>query len=130
VIDDALFNILKNHTGIAGMTAIPGGKFNIYPLRLPEGVTFPNGGGITYTQLGETHPHPGIRKARFQISTFGLTYIEARALAEFVYDALDDLRNTITAGFSIVYAKFEGQQALYDSDAKLHYFAVDISIKF
>jgi hypothetical protein len=130
VIDDAIFTILKNHSGVAGLTAISGGKFNIYPMRLPDGCTFPNGCAITYTQLGEVHPYPLLRKARFQISAFGQTYAEARALADFVYDALDDLRNYVVAGFSIVYSKFEGQQALYDSDAKLYYLAIDISIKF
>jgi hypothetical protein len=130
MIEEGLFTALKTHAGIAAKTQ-NGSAFHIYPLILPEGVALTNGYAISYTEISQTLNYPTARQSIFQINCFADTFEKSRDLANDVDDALNDMSPTKLGGTAPVsYVKFDNRQSLYDHNAKLWYFVVQISINF
>jgi|GEM_PF-3950282 hypothetical protein len=130
MIEEGLYAALKAHAGIAAKT-INGGAYHIYPLRLPDGFSLTSGYAITYTEISQSLTYPTARQSLFQLNCFGDTFEKARDLANDVDDCLNDLSASKLGGlYPITYSAFEGRQALYDSDAKLWYFAVEVTINY
>jgi hypothetical protein len=137
MIEDGLFAALKDDSAIAAKVGyalsddevpVPA-KFHIYPLRLPAGATPKY--AITYTEINQANTYPLVKQSLFQISAFGDTFDKARALAADIEAALNDLVALNLGGkFPVVYVKVENRHDLYDADAALYYFVLEVSIKY
>lgn len=137
MIEDGLFTALKSDSAVAAKVgyALSTGdhpaptKFHIYPLRIPEGVT--PGYAITYTEINQANTYPLVKQSLFQISAFGDTFEKARNLAADIEAALNDQVSQKLGGtFPVVYVKVENRHTLYDADAQLYYFVLEVSIKY
>jgi hypothetical protein len=101
----------------------------VYPLRLPEDPELP---AVVYQQVGGprdySHDGEAFTNARWQITTWAETYLEAKALAEEVVAALsawDDTSGTYVAR-SVTFITNEID--LYDADAELFYVPVEAQV--
>lgn len=138
MIEEGLFNALKGDTAIDTKVGYAPNeedeantKWHIYPLRLPEGVDLSNGYAISYTEISQRLNYPTARQSLIQLNCFGDTFDKARDLANDIDTCLNDLSASKLGGtFPITYIKFENRQALYDDNAKLWYFAVEVSINY
>ena len=103
-----------------GLTSIVGDR--ISAMIANQGETRPY---ITY-QLVSANRNPtlcgatDLRIARMQINCFSLSYGQAKQMAEYVLDIID---NSLVLG-----SVFNGEQDAYDSDTKLYYVVIDYSL--
>jgi hypothetical protein len=91
MIHEALFSRLS---GYAGLTALVGAR--IYPRLLPQNPTYP---AVTYDRISAERQSAmgsdsGLVSGRWQVSSWGKTYTDARDIAEQVRKALQRYRGT------------------------------------
>lgn len=93
MIDEAIFSRLS---GFAGLTAKVSSR--IYPVMLPQNPVYP---AVTHFSIGggETihamNSDPGVARAQWQVSAWGITVIDARDVMEQVRLALSRFRGTL-----------------------------------
>lgn len=134
MIEDGIYYALKNHTGVAAKTLVAGSspaRYNIFPLKLAEGTDMTGGYALSYTEINQEFPNSYIRSAMYQINAFGTSFEKARQLAKDVDDCLTDLRNVSLGGvFPVVAVTFKNRHSLFDQNAQLWYFAIEVNIVF
>ena len=130
MLEKALFKVITEDTAIASKISV-GGKFNIYPLFLPNEYDLTNDYAITYSFISQTLLRPILKTTTVQFNCFAKTYENAIALADNVESALNDTRDIMLGGlFPINYIKTQSRQSLYDDNTKLWYVIVDFVIKY
>jgi hypothetical protein len=111
-------------SGIPGLAALVSNR--LYPQRLPESVTMP---AIAYRRVsGErmmSHSGPsGVASPRYQMECWGMSYAEAKQVAEQVRIALDGYKGLM--GSVPVQGTFvDDDRDRYDSVTKQHFVQVD-----
>jgi len=128
MLEEAIFAEIKNDATIAAKL-VDGNKYRIYPLRVPDGV--PPNLCLTYTEISQSLTYPLVRSSLFQISCIAPTFEDARGLA----NDIDRIFNDYSEGMlgeimGVKYIKFQGRSAIYDDDAKLYVFPVELFIKY
>jgi len=129
MLEEAIFSEIKNDVTIAAKLSAGGGKFRIYPLRVPDGV--PPNMCLTYTEISQSYTRPAVRGCRFQISCIAPTFEDARGLA----NDIDRIFNEFPVGqlggsFGVTHIQFVGRSVLYDEAAKLYVYPVELFIKY
>lgn len=115
-IGDWLYATLNAHAGTAALVAT-----RIFPVKRPQGAQLP---AITYQQVSGPRPHafgadPGITQPGIQITCWGRSYSEARALGKQVKAALDRKTGTL-AGVTVHGCFREGDIDAY-ADGPQHF---------
>ena len=92
ILGDAIYARLKAHAGTLALV-----NTRIYPLRLPQGPTYP---AIRYQLIGAPETHlmgndPGSVHSRVQIDCYAETYRSAHLLKAEVRDALSRWEGTV-----------------------------------
>ncbi len=124
MIEEALYTHLISH---AGLTAIVGNR--IYPVLLPQDVTFP---AVTYQRISTVREYAqegpsGLAHPRFQFSCWAETYEEAKAVAEQIRFALSGYKGTINnVRIDAVY--IEDDNDIYDPETNIYHVALDATI--
>jgi hypothetical protein len=128
-LEQALFQSLKSDTTLASKLNAGNGRVHIYPLRVPDGVQITQ--AVTYTEITQNLVYPLVRVSTFQINCIANTFELARDLADDIDRILNDVSETMLGGgFPVKYIKFTGRSALYDENAKLYFYPVDVTIKY
>lgn len=129
MLEEALFTQLKSDNTLAGKLNAGSGRVHIYPLRVPNDTQFTQ--AITYNEIGQNLVYPALRISTFQLSCIANTYELARDLANDVDRVLNDLYELKLGGtFPVKYIKFEGRNSLFDENASMFIFPVEITIKY
>lgn len=129
MLEEAIFAEIKNDPTIAAKLLISGAKYRIFPLRIPDGT--PPAASLVYFEVSQSLTYPAVRSSLFQISCIAPTYEAARGLAA----DIDRIFNDYSEGklgdiFGVKYVKFQGRSSLFDDDAKLYIFPVELFIKY
>lgn len=131
MIEEAIYTELSENDTVGTLVDAGGGKFHIYPARLPDGFPSSANYAITYSEIKQDLIYPLLRQSVFQFSCFGRTYAQARALANALDEALNDFNEDKLGGTKAVnYVKFQNRSHLYDEVGKLWYYVVDVSFKY
>ncbi len=120
----ALFAFLVADAAIAAAVPAGSGKYHIYPNVLPPGVKATS---IVYqeiSQLGDHHNEgpSGLARTRLQVTGWGKSTSDARAIALLVKARLDGYRGTMGSGGAAITVKgvfFQDQRDLHDDELKL-----------
>jgi hypothetical protein len=125
--------IVARMQGFAGLTVLVGTAPNdrIYPVRLPQGVTFP---AISYQRISgqRTHAISGVSalaRPRFQISCWGSDYGSVKAVAEQVRKCFEGFSGTMGAGIS-AQSMVDDDHDEYDPETQIYHVPVDIFVWF
>jgi hypothetical protein len=121
----ALFAFLTADSAIAAAVPAGGGKYHVYPNKLPQGEKPAK--SIVYqeiSQLGDHHNEgpSGLTRSRIQVTGWGKTPADARAIGLLVKARLDGYRGTMGSGgdaISIQGIFFQDSRDLYDDAVKL-----------
>ena len=131
-------DIVTRLKAVAGVTALVGSgtSARIYPVRLPQNVTYP---AISYFRVSATRESAmgndvGNVSARFQIDCWGSTYTSARQVCEAVRAALKRYRGSATVTIQDTFLLNEIELFEDDEegslDAKLFRVALDFDFKY
>ena len=120
-------------TGYAGLTALVSTR--IWPLTLPDEPALP---ALTYHRISRTPvrqlatPSVLATESRFQFSCWGVSYADAKKVANQVEAALVDFTGVMggTGGITVLDAHPVGEVDLFDGRVKLHHCSVDIMILY
>jgi len=117
VFEEAFF------TYLSGSVDRPG-----YPVVFPDKVTFP---AWRYQRItgapGVTHDgDSGVESVRIQVSCYGLTYAEVKAMAAQVKTALSGYSGAMGAYDTA--CRILNETDLYEAEGKLHHTAIDVEI--
>jgi len=110
-------------------TNVPLVASRIYPSRLPQSVVLP---AITYLKVSgprvPTHQGPsGLAKPRFQISCWDEKYLDAKAVAVQVRQALNCYSGMMGA-LRVGVALLRGERDLVDPARNIHQIALDFEV--
>jgi hypothetical protein len=131
MIEEAIYAHLIADSVVSPLVAVGGGKYHIYPARLPDGFPTTASYAIAYTEIKQQLVYPVLRESVFQFSCFGRTYAQAKALANALDNALNDYNESKLGGvLAVNYVKFQNRSHLYDEVGKLWYYVVDVSFKY
>lgn len=92
-MDGALVHYLRNAAGVAALVSA-----RIYPGRAPSSANLSDGPYIIYMNVSRTRERhmgggSGLALARYQLDAWAASYTEARALADAVRAALDNVQD-------------------------------------
>lgn len=93
-LDDAVYTLLKNDATVAALVGT-----RIYSMYLPEGESLP---AITFQQISGVPNYScdgavGQRESRYQITGWGVTAVQARALAAAIDAAVSAYGGTVAS---------------------------------
>lgn len=129
MLEQAIFNEITQDVTLGGKLDAGGGRFHVYPLHVPEGVLPER--AITYNEIDQSLTYPLVRSSLFQISCFAKTFAEAEAMADDIDRIFNDRSEDMLGGVQgVKYVKFQGRSSLFDTDAKLYVFAVELLFKY
>jgi hypothetical protein len=129
MLEEAIFAHIIADSTLATKLSAGSGKYHIYPVRAPDGVAPSK--MLVYTEISQSLTYPLVRASRFQISCIASTYEDARGMAADIDRIFNDYNEVLLGGtFAVKYIKFEGRTSLFDEDAKLYVFPVELFIKF
>jgi len=129
MLEEAIFEEIKKDSVIANKISSGNGIFRIYPLRVPNGV--PPSPCLVYTEISQSLIYPVLRSSLFQISCIAPKFEEARGLAIDIDRIFNDYKEGFLGDkFAVKYIKFQGRFSLYDEEAGLYVFPVEVSIKY
>lgn len=127
-IEVALHDRMAGHAGLSALVSN-----RIYPLRMPQGVTFP---AVTYHRVSSQPvsafgADTGLEAARFQVSAWSdsRTPLAAHDVAVEIRAALQRFRGTQT-GIVIQGIFLENQIDLYEPDTEVWQVALDFMVHF
>lgn len=129
MLEEAIFAEIVADDTIAAKLAVGDGSHRVYPLRVPDGVlTDPC---LTYNEVTQSLTTPLVRSSLFQINCIATTYEDARGLANDIDRIFNDYSEGLLGGiFGVKYVKFSGRSSLYDEEAKLYVYPVELFIKY
>lgn len=136
MIDDALFSLLRQNNGVAGIVAESSSPvtYRIYPLVMPQ-----HEAGdpsvvpcVVYTKVGAGRSvryagTDNVVEATYQIDSYAVTYKAATQLADKVRLALVDYSGTV-AGTEIKIIHLDNEFALEDPDPGLYRITQSFSV--
>ena len=129
MLEEAIYAHIIADSTLATKVANGVGKYHIYPLRAPDGAA-PNK-MLVYREISQSLTYPLVRSSRFQISCIAQTFEDARGMASDIDRIFNDYSEGKLGGtFGVKYIKYEGRTALFDEEAKLYVFPVELFIKF
>lgn len=125
-MDAALYSILSNHSGLTALVST-----RIAPVRLKEGESLP---AVTYQRItSQDHwaggADAGVRSIRYQVSSWGANYDQARAVATQVRAALQRYSGT-AAGVVVQGIFITSETDLYDDPPHAYHSAIDIEAHY
>ena len=131
MIEEAIYAHLIADSVISPLVTATGGKYHVYPMRLPDGFPDDKNYAIAYTEIKQQLVYPLLRESVFQFNCFGRTYAQAKTLANALDVSLNDYNESKLGGvLAVNYIKFQNRSPLYDEVGKLWYYAVDVSFKY
>lgn len=94
----------------------------IYPLLLPETVSFP---AATYQTISTVSDYTfdgasGFTQARIQIDVWATRYLDAKSLSEAIRSVLDAFDGTLPDGTKQVFIMRDNSTDLYENQAELY----------
>ena len=129
MLEEAIYNAITQDATLGAKLNAGGGKFNLYPLRLPEGVSPAQ--GMTYTEIDQSLTYPLVRTSLFQFNCVANSFALARGMADDLDRIFNDESEFLLGGVKgVKYVKFQGRTALHDPDAELYVFAVELLFKY
>ena len=104
---------------VARLTEQTAAADRIYPLILPEMPTYP---AIAYQQVSAVHLHAmgsdaGLVRVRMQVTCWGSTYAEARAVADAITSKLSRYRGT-SGGIKVLDVLLDNEGTTYESETQ------------
>lgn len=104
----------------------------IYATVMKENAKLP---AVTYQQLSIHRPkaaitRPGLAAARFNISSWAKSAVDARKTADQVRVALDRMRRVTVGGVAVDDCFFESDLDLYESETKTFYVVAEYELHF
>lgn len=130
-LEEAIFSEIVADATLSAKVSMGDGRYRIFPVRVPDGILSDN--SLVYTEITQSLTYPLVRSSRFQISCIASTFELARGMANDLDRIFNDYSEGLlggAGGFGVKYIKFEGRSVLYDEDAKLYVFPVELFIKF
>jgi len=129
MLEEAIYNEIKNDDTIATKLANGTGKYHIYPLRVPDNIQFTK--AVIYTEITQNLIYPLARTSVVQISCLAESFEDAISLSADIDRIFNDKAEYSMGGkLSVNYTKFSGRNSYYDAESKMFIIAVEISIKF
>lgn len=129
MLEEALYNEIIGDTTLATKIDAGGGRYHVYPLRLPDGV-LPNK-ALTYTEIYRSLKSWVLKTTPIDINCFADTFADARSMADDVERIFHDVKETYLGGvFAVKHVRFIGRSSRQDPDTKQFIFTVEIFIKF
>ena len=129
MIESAIYNEIKNDSVISAKLANGTGKYHIYPLRVPDNITFTK--AVVYTEITQNLIYPLARTSVIQVSCMATDFDSAVDLSKDIdrifYDKAEYLMGNV---LPVKYSSFNGRNSYYDQESKMFIVAVDIKIKF
>ena len=126
---EALYNAIIGDVTLAAKIGAGGGRYHVYPLRVPDGV-LPSM-ALTYTEIDQSLTYPLVRSSTIQFNCIADTLSDARGLADDIDRIFNDVSETNLGGvFAVKYIRFLGRSSLYDTEAKKYIYPVELRIKY
>lgn len=129
MLEEAIFAAITADSTLATKLSAGGGRYHIYPLRAPEGVAPSK--MLVYQEITQSLTYPLVRSSLMQISCFAETFEDARGMADDINRIFNDYSEGKLGDVKgVKYIKFQGRTSLFDEDAKLYNFPVELFIKY
>lgn len=129
MLEEAIYSAITSDATLAAKLSAGSGKYHIYPLKAPDGAAPSK--MLVYQEVDQSLTYPLVRSSLFQISCIAQTFEDARGMAADIDRIFNDYSEGVLGGeFGVKYVKFQGRTSLFDSDAGLYVFPVELFIKY
>jgi hypothetical protein len=132
-IQEALFSALKDDPAISTKTDAGGGKYHIYPIRVPDKAL--KEGADFYVSFGQVSNLPNLKfidvqLPLFQINAIAKKYSDAVDLKNDIIALLDRFKGDLANLRKIKYTYSVNDFESRDPDNDLYYFPIEIRFKY
>jgi hypothetical protein len=108
MIEQYIFNKITGNTTLQTLLSAGGGKYHVYPNKVPRPIEFEQ--GITFSRLGGGSGYPKVKSQIIQFSIFARTHAKLGDISEALYDLFDEKNNDSSGGVDVVYSQRQGAE--------------------
>lgn len=115
MIEQYIFNKITTNTVLQALLTAGGGKYHIYPGKVPRGIDFQQ--GVVFSRVGGGSGYPKVKSHIIQFNIFARTHTKLGEVSEALYELFDEVNNDSSGGVDIVYS--QRQNAEFDIESSL-----------
>jgi hypothetical protein len=132
-LQEAIFKALKDDTAIASKVSAGGGKFHIYPIKIPrKALALKADYYITFGQISSLPnlKFIDVQLPLFQINAIAKEYSDAVALKSDIVSLLERFKGDLALLRKIKYTYIVNDFETRDPDNDLFYFPIEVRFKY